>query len=234
VIPDVAWELLPVGYPLDMPRWIEGLAKAAEFGERESRAYAWAMHLIARLSYQAITTAVMGIVNARPWPMRIQDISAGFIPYQPKREGTAQSLREARMQWTKRSIDAGGTNYSFGVVLGISVAGRDFEPKRIVEFSSSQIVDIDEFPVVVEFRQIVNSSPPHPSGATSACYAQPRRSKRFFGPVWSDGIVIARHVLAALGFSTGVSVPMVSGSSFAVVDIDSRELGSDQDNSLKF
>lgn len=224
MIPEEAWKLIPGDYHPDLPMWIENFAKAAEFNDKEIRAYAWAMYLLSRLTGQAISTAIMGIVaNTQPWSVpEIQDISAGFIPFHKKQQNTLLSHRAARMRFSEHSVDVGGINYSFGIVLGISITEVDkiSGSEKTADITPSQTVDIDGFPVVVELRQIVNNSPPHLSGAASACYVQPRRSKRFFGPIWSNGILIARHVLAPLGYSVGMSVPMVSGASLPVVDID--------------
>lgn len=224
MIPEGAWNLIPEDYPPDLPRWIENFGKAAEFNERENRAHAWAMHLLSGLSNQAISTAIMGVIanaQARATP-EIRDISAGFIPYYKNRENFPQSHRAARIQFPERSVDTGGIDYSFGVVIGISIIEtvQHREPEEVFYGSPSEKVNIGGFPVVVEFRQMFDSSPPHLSGAASACYAQPRCSKRFFGPIWSNGIVIARHVLAPLGYSNGIAVPLASGTSLSVVDID--------------
>jgi hypothetical protein len=223
VIPEAAWAAVPTEDPADSPQWVAGVAASAEFSDRERRAYSWVIHLLARLTGQAMSTAIAGLVLTQPErfeSVEVLDVSAGFIPHSPRASGGARSHRDARLQFDAPGVEVDGLNYSFGVVV-IGVAGpRDAPRESSGDNLPLQIVGIDGLPVVAEFREVSYSAPPSPSGAMSACYARPRASKRFFGPVWSDGIVIARHSLSSLGFSTGVSVPMASGGSCTVADID--------------
>jgi len=222
MIPDQAWDLLTTDLPTELEPWVLRFAEAATFSERERRSYAWSMHLLSRLSGQAVTTAVMGVLTTeQPGRMpEVTDITAGFIPYEQGAGGGARSLREARMEIAVPFVEANNLRYAFGVVIGITPPEDSSDEVNEEKQTPSQVVSIDNYPVVVEYRRVRYSAPPNPNGATAACYAKPRASKRFFGPTWTDGIVIARHSLKNLGFSTGVSVPMANGGSCLVTDID--------------
>jgi hypothetical protein len=128
-------------------------------------------------------------------------------------------LRELRLRFDGPKVATKEATYSFGVVIGIESPPRsDLDPQ---DDDLSQYITIDGFPVVAEYRVVSYGAPPSPAGATSACYARPRSSKRFYGMPWSDGIVVARHSLAGLGYALGASVPMASGTSCTIADLDS-------------
>jgi hypothetical protein len=217
VIPEEAWTLIPEDIPSDLPDWVPRLAGAAELTARETRAYAWAMYLLSRLTDQALVTAVMGLASARRiGPPEVADITAGFIPFDAE---SPTAHRTSRLQLDAPTITSGRMSYGFGIVVGLGLTPGAKE-EASSEDSPSQVVSIAGFPIVVEYREINYSAPPTPLGAMAACYAKPRASKRFYGPGWSAGIVIARHSLSNLGFATGISVPMASGGSLPVADID--------------
>jgi hypothetical protein len=220
MIPEIAWKLVPEEFPPATPRWVENSAAAADFDFKLARAYAWAMHLLSRLPTET-ASALLDDANV-PDPSRefyIADISAGFIPYDERAEHPTETARAARLQRGGPSIAIGdGERYSFGVVIGIARSEGDREPGPL--YRPTRFVDIGEFPVIVEPRDIVGHAPPNPAGATSSCYARPRRSKRFYGPPWSDGIIVARHVLSPVGYALGTSVSMTTGQAMAVADID--------------
>jgi hypothetical protein len=148
------------------------------------------------------------------------DLTAGFIRLGGEGEGGGISLRDVRVRASGPVVAGGGDSYTFGILIGITPREREGEKIGSVNELPGQYVAVDDFPIVVEYRRMTFAAPPNPVGATAACYVKPRSSKRFFGPMWSDGIVIARHSLKNLGFATGVAVPMVSGASYSVADID--------------
>jgi hypothetical protein len=223
MIPDEAWNLVPKERPADVEPWIVRFAEAAKFEEREERSYIWAMYLLSQLTGQALSTAITGVLRPNDFGRNLQlmDITAGFIQLAGRNESGRRSLREARIDPKMPLADGGDTRYTFGVLIGIEPP-EGFEENTGEEGQTpSQFVSIANFPVVVEYRRINYSAPLNPIGATATCYAKPRASKRYWGPAWSDGIVIARHSLKSLGFATGISVPMSGGNWFTVVDIDS-------------
>lgn len=223
MIPEQAWELVPNEMPGDIEKWVISFAGAAELSERERRAYAWANYLLSRVDGRVISTAVLGLLipNGNPDKYVLADISAGFIPFPKAVMGLSNTTpRQARMGHGVRFVEADESNYAFGVVIGVQSVARSSEDNAETSAELSQMVSIDNFPVVAEYRRIVEGAPPHPIGVVSACYAKPRSSKRFIGPPWANGVVIARHVLGSLGFSTGTMVPMRTGLSIPVVDID--------------
>ncbi|MVM36535.1 hypothetical protein GO730_00745 [Spirosoma sp. HMF3257] len=217
MIPEQAWQLVPKELPLNLENWILNFADSSEFSDRERRAYIWANHLLSKLNSFEISTAILGLLpTGDRTEYNIADISAGFIIYQ----NDNPSARKVRMSYAGvSSVEVEGNNYAFGIVIGISMP----ESVDISEntYELSQLITIQGFPVLAEYRIIDEHAPPHPLGVVSSCYVKPRYGKRFIGPSWSDGIIIARHTLASIGFSTGVSVPMSSGVSMKVVDIDS-------------
>ncbi|HEX7152218.1 MAG TPA: hypothetical protein VF618_12090 [Thermoanaerobaculia bacterium] len=223
MIPDQAWEVVPPNLPTDVRPWVLRFAEQAELGPRETRSYAWSMHLLGRLNDQAITTAITGVLTTEQGPRQVEitDVTAGFIPFERLVHNPKRSLRGARMELAVPTADSDGRSFTFGIVIGITPPEETDERRAGEDVVPSQVVSIDGFPVVVEYRRIDYTAPPNPVGATATCFAKPRANKRFFGPTWSAGVVIARHSLKKLGFSTGIAVPMTSGTSYAVVDIDS-------------
>jgi hypothetical protein len=222
VIPDAAWTAVPPDDPPDVPRWVEGVARAAELSDRERHAYKWAIHLLSRLTGQVTSTAIMGLLSTRPElpaSAAVVDVSAGFIPHSPTTGSSPRTSRDARLQFDAPSVAVGGLRYSFGLVVGVAApVETSLELSR--DTLPSQVVSVSGLPVVAEFREVILNAPPNPAGTTSACYAQPRSSKRFYGPSWSAGVVVARHSLSSVGFAAGALVPMASGASLPVVDID--------------
>jgi hypothetical protein len=223
MIPEQAWGLVPNEIPAELEEWVLSFADAAEFSERERRAYAWANYLLSRLDGRVVSTAVLGLLipSGDFKAYEVVDISAGFIPYSGSSGELGNGIaRQLRMSYNVPSVMTYEGSYAFGVVIGVQSAAPTSEENLGSGTELSQLVAIDNFPVVAEYRRLVESAPPNPMGVVSACYAKPRLSKRFFGPSWSNGIIIARHVLGNLGFSPGTLVPMRSGISIPVVDID--------------
>lgn len=225
MIDEAAWGLIPQRMPLGVPPWVP-IALRAESLEngREGRAYAWAQRLLAQISDgHGLATAIIGAVTTdRPLTA---DISAGFIPFGSAGATAAPGTRDhsiAQFANTGDGIpirEAGSRNYTFGVVVGIGDDGRTVSFRE--EFS--QLVRLDEsFPVICELRIMREDAPPNPSGnATSSCYARPLQTKRFYSGVkWTDGVLIARHVLNAIGTTPGTIIPMVAGAA-SIADIDS-------------
>ncbi len=222
MIPENVWQLVPGEFPKETPLWVTNFAKAAKFEKREEQAYLWAMNMLSNYR-RYISTAVLGLMHKYPpYEYSIEDISAGFIPFSAEQEGTFMSPRQARMSYSSaRTITEGGVSYAFGLVIGISVSDSIMEQVAKDEhIELSQVVG-GEMPFVAEFRKAIEHNPPNPVGVTATCYARPRVNKRFFGPQWSDGIVIARHVLANVGFALGTTVQMQLGGTAIVSDIDS-------------
>lgn len=216
MIPEQAWQLVPKELPSDVADWILSFADSSEFTDRERRAYIWANHLLTKMPGFTISTAILGLLmpsNIQEY--QVSDVSAGFIKYLNNKS----SERKVRMSYGDLPfIEVEGTNYTFGVVIGVILNELDDIPREITELS--QLISIEGFPVIAEYRIITENAPPHPLGVVSSCYVKPRSSKRFIGPSWSCGIIIARHTLKSIGFATGVFVPMRSGTSMKVVDID--------------
>ena len=223
MIPDQAWQLVPDNLPVEIEPWVTNFAARAEFTPRETAAYVWATHLLRQLNGQVISTAVLGLLipSGEPTEYEIIDISAGFIPYSKSGGSGSTTPRELRLAYPVPSVAADDYNYSFGVVIGLRLlVAKTKEEPRVTPDLSQLVALSGGFPVVAEYRQVLESAPPHPTGVTSACYAKPRSSKRFAGPLWNGGILIARHVLGNLGFSPGTLVPMRSGALLTVADID--------------
>jgi hypothetical protein len=225
MIDEVAWQLVPREMPQGVPPWVPIALRSTVFeDERERLAYAWAQRLLFQVSDgPAITTAIIGAV-ATDRPL-IADISAGFIPFGSSAAALIPGTRDHSIaQFTINDADipvreARHHRYTFGVVIGIDDGAR---PTNFRE-DFSQLVRLDgSFPVVCERRVLREDAPPNPGGAaTSSCYARPLPTKRYYsGVAWTDGILIARHVLNSIGTSPGTIVPMVAGSA-AIADIDS-------------
>jgi hypothetical protein len=221
MIPEIAWRLLPETEPTESPPWAIRVADASPFSKRERLAYLWAIKLLSQASGQGISTAVIGLAQPGSSQAEVVDISAGFVSFGSKTGQQLDAFRTFRMREKsaeERTIIDGDSelNYTFGVVIGINdpkLFSREPDLRQLVSLPGG-------FPVIVEPRALVTQGPPYPSGVSAACYATPSVSKRFYGPRWSSGIVIARHVLANYGFSTGVSIPMSNGKNYSVSDID--------------
>lgn len=222
MIPDAAWIVVPEKLPSEIEPWVLQAAEFGKLGDRETRAFVWAMYLLSRLSGQAVVTAIMGVLSGIPGSPEpeIADVTAGFIPFVSAPATGTRSLRAARMDFGGPVAVVDDVSYTFGVLVGLTPPKGAEEIAEGENTTPSQVVSIEEFPIVVEYRRISYSAPPNPVGATAACYVKAQVNKRYYGPRWSDGVVIARHSLSSLGFATGVQVPMTGGQSFPVVDID--------------
>jgi hypothetical protein len=180
------------------------------------------MHLLDRLDGFAVQTAILGLpgVMRSASPPRVVDVSAGFIRFSNESSKIPDAMRRTRIRYDAQSVSDLDAAYSFGVVVGIARDADSRDASLRDDLLPSQLIGIDQFPVVAEFREISYAAPPRPSGACAACYAVPRTSKRFFGRAWRGGVVVARHSLASVGFVPGSSVPMASGAALSLVDID--------------
>lgn len=212
MLPEEAWSLVPDRPPPDMPPWIERFAGASKFSRREFLSYAWAMRLIEIAN-------VIALPGDRVGQPRYVDVSAGFIPIDATEEGPRTSPRAAQAQILKPRLRIGDIAYVFGVVAGVD--RQWFASNTPVDIPSlSAGPDALPFPLIVEPRVVYLDSPPDPVGAKASCFVTPQINKRFFGPTWNAGIVIARHSLQNLGFNLGAQVSMTNGQAYPVCDID--------------
>jgi hypothetical protein len=247
MIPDVAWSLVPPDLPEDSEPWVELALSESDLTERERRATAWSHRFLRALAEGGPTGLVATLrVLMEKQSHRIDDISAGFIPVgrqdDPRGAGARRNLDSWLMHWfwtgPRQSpaadwVETPEGGWRFGVVIGIVPKVPSEEtlhtPPDLSEMDR-RIVErgrLATFPVLVEWRVIRGDAPPNPAGsATSACYARPRRGKHFYcGIRWTDGILIARHVLVPNYVSPGTKVPMSTGVPFqaTVVEIDSKD-----------
>jgi hypothetical protein len=230
MIPEEAWQILPSGSPLELAPWVQAAIAQANLSERQARAYAWAHHILAS-SRDAL--AFWAFENLT------EDLTAGFIRF-----GKSEDEREKLVKsvWGKEPppfphvITKDGERWSFGIVIGIRPSAilplPSIQPvpslpptPPILPLPSIQHAAGIAFPVIFEFRSIQYNAPPHPVGnATSTCYVRPRSGKHYYGgSVWTEGILVARHVLANAGVAnTGAIVTMdtTPPSNMQVVDID--------------
>ncbi|MBL0938314.1 MAG: hypothetical protein IBJ03_05440 [Gemmatimonadaceae bacterium] len=179
------------------------------------------MHLLAQLDDTSIVTAMFGLPSVRrsQSPPAIIDFSAGFIPFSLNATDRRGSSQRARIRFDAPFIEQEGIGYSFGIVIGLQQQ-REPQEQAASDEQLSPLRIIEGFPVLAEYREIEFAAPPVPLGAASACYARPRSSKRFLGPPWAGGIVIARHSLAGVGYGPGVTVPMLPSGALPVADVD--------------
>lgn len=121
------------------------------------------------------------------------------------------------------------TDGDFGLVVGVEFpdGGHAGEPARPIDLSAFNQIFSGPGPaflVVVERREVMEDKPSNPSGsATSACYVRTRTGKRYYsGSKYTDGILVARHVLVPSYTTAGASVPMATNppSTATVADID--------------
>jgi len=173
---------------------------------------------------------------SRRGPYSIVDVSSGFIPMTG--DGKNRLSRKyppglfeylGNLPLAPAVTDRGRTEWRFGVVIGIGPSAPLGTEPPVAPFGPSALPrrtwsgQGPSFPILVEWRELNKDAPPNPYGAaTSACYARPRPGKRYYsGKRWYDGILIARHVLLPRYATAGSSVPMSSGATAAVVDLDS-------------
>jgi hypothetical protein len=237
---EIAWRVVPEEPPPEIQPWVEYSLRETKLERRVVMAYLWANRLLQSAAFPspAINNAMYAAFELSVWShYEIADISAGFIPIQAgnetafnQRSRYLPSIRDTRH--LTPSAETKDLYWTFGIVVGLRPLFREngrraqlIERQQIREFR-----DVDGFPVICELRIedpdekgafVRQHAPAHPAGAaTSACYVKPIAGKRFYGPLWSDGILIARHVLGGSAVM-GTHVTMVSGGSLPVADIDS-------------
>ncbi len=232
---EIAWRAVPEEPPPGVEPWVEYALRDVRLERRIVLAYLWANWLLKKLSDSPslIDTAIEGAVVG---DYEIADISAGFISLetsydllQPNRGRYLESVSNTRY-WVLSSD--GALVWTFGVVLGVrprfpldAREGRLTVLPRLRDY-----VDLEGFPVICDVRLeepggegaiVEYHAPVNPAGAaTSACYVKPRAGKRFYGPAWSEGILIARHVLGGSP-TMGTLVRMQTGHTMSVADVDS-------------
>lgn len=208
MISEDLWTLLPDDLPPNFPSWVEWFGGQSNFSQREFRSYAWAMFLIeASNPFRFIDQE-----GRRAYA----DVSAGFIPFDLRDERGPR----ARLRDVSRSVRIKDMGYTFGLVVGVDPAIWERFASPNVPTTITGDPRVQGFPLVIEPREVQVSSPPDPVGARASCYVAPQMNKRFYGPKWSAGIVMARHSLANLGFNLGTIVNMTDGGNYPVCDVD--------------
>ena len=222
MIHENAWELLPDYPPDDVAPWVNPALDAAGVDDQRHRmAYCWAHALLSAIDGPTIRTVLTADLGGSP-QVEIADISAGFIPFHeviPDTPGNRE--QQLALLPDAHSVQGEDIRYSFGIVIGISgVTPSDAE----LTFASGLgmlVSPYDMFPIILERRVVEDAQPVHPAGnATSTCFARPRSNKRYYCGVWTDGILLARHVLQGVGTSPGTAVSMQGGATSTIVDID--------------
>lgn len=230
MIEEAAWELLPKELPAEVEPWVLHSAREAQFDGRQFRAYVWANWLLdqARFPGPTVHTAALGSVSG---DYEITDITAGFIPV-ISNQTQRVTKREMYLQYIQnearkvKSNELPNLTWTFGIMIRVQPAkGRSLTP-FVEQKEISQLTWVDGYPVMCEVREspstVEEQAPVNPQGAaTSTCFVKPVKGKRFYGPVWSEGILIARHVLGAAP-TAGALVNMQTGPALPVVDIDSK------------
>jgi hypothetical protein len=229
MIEEAAWQLVPQQLPPDIEPWILHVAEQARFNDRQLRAYAWANWLLNRTRFPepVVSTAVLGAFRG---DYQIMDITAGFIPVTSNQDRTA-SKRERYLRFVAnqaRKVESAASpnvTWTFGVMIGVQATATAFFEPFVEQEEIGQFVAIDGFPVMCELREnpstFLQQAPVNPLGpATSTCFVKPLIGKRFYGAIWSEGILIARHVLGPTP-AAGALVNMQTGPALPVVDIDS-------------
>lgn len=225
MIDEIAWELVPPSMPDNLPLWVTpALDQADIVEERVRRAYGWAHRLLDQFSNGPGLITVITASVANSGLESVEDVSAGFIPFRKRKAERALGTREQYISAHPGVpiVEAAEVNYSFGIVIGVAAKNLDGGETNFIREPGAFVTLDGGFPVIVERREIDQQGPPSPSGsATSTCYATPRAGKKYYsGITWTDGIIVARHVLKGIGTTAGTSVPMSGGTSSTVVDID--------------
>ena len=238
MIEEIAWELLPRELPNEIEPWLVAAARQARLSERQFRALAWANRLlaVARFPGFVVSTAVAGSFEGN---FEIADITAGFIPIFRSRDGEPRTKREQYLRYIEAdnrpwiaSVETENRVWVFGLLIGVQPSTERKQPfadeTAIEKNEISQLIWPDGFPVICELRIDLGSgdqdsslhAPTHPGGAaTSACFVKPSQGKRFYNGAWTEGVLIARHVLPP-GTTSGAQVSMVSGPALSVIDLD--------------
>jgi hypothetical protein len=203
MIPEEAWSLVPKEKPPGTTDSQLVAAERAQLDARQTQAYLWALYLLATLRRTPLRVSYPGVYLNLASPPVI-DISAGFIPFFKE-----SPLMNSPWITGASLVTKGDQNFSFGLVIGI-----DENTPWVVPFD----ILVRDFPIIVVQRRIKYHAPPHPASVSSACYVRPGITSS--GAMWSNGILIARHVLSSVGFAIGASVPMATGRTLSVADLD--------------
>jgi len=224
---ELAWTVVPPFDPPDVEAWVANSISEAMLLEPHRRGYLWANWLLKQAAADQLSVVANAKKNAFAGESEISDITAGFIPVIPQTRREKYLSMIMRNERRTHFLDASGFFWTFGLVVGVrpSTTGQ-----RLVETpQATSLQDYDGFPVICELRldsdieakATAFHAPGHPSGAaTSTCYVKPASGKRYYSRQWSEGILIARHVLGNLTYP-GAQVLMRSGAAMQVVDIDS-------------
>ena len=222
MIHENAWQLLPDELPPDLPMWINPALDAGRVEDQRLRlAYGWAHKLLSQINEGVINTVLTGGIGGTTI-FEITDISAGFIPF---REGVPDEpgSREQHLAVHANAPEVYGDDfkYSFGVIIGISGVASSDDDITFISEPAAFVTLYDRFPVILERRMVEDAQPIHPAGnATSTCFVKPQAIKRYYCGTWMEGILVARHVLHALGTSLGTYVSMENGKMSTIVEID--------------
>jgi hypothetical protein len=228
---ELAWTVVPPFDPPDVEAWVANSISQAMLQEPHRRAYLWANWLLQQAARDQLSIVTSAINGAFTGDFEKSDITAGFIPVAPQTKRDAYLQRATRNDRRTHFYDTSGLLWTFGLVVGVRpVSGEVQGAEMLIERPvPTQFLDIDGFPVIceqrwdseIEAKATAFHAPSHPSGAaTSTCYVRPASGKRYYGRQWSEGILIARHVLGNLTYP-GAQVLMQSGATLQVVDIDS-------------
>jgi len=227
---DLAWTVVPPLDPPDVEAWVANSISQAMLLEPHRRAHLWAYWLLKKAADDQLSVVYSAVNSAFTGSFEISDITAGFIPVQPQTKRDAYLQKSTRYERRTHYYDASGLFWTFGLVAGVRPVPKEEEGAEPLAERPlpSQFLDIDGFPVMCELRfdsdieakATAFHAPAHPSGAaTSTCYVRPGYGKRYYGRQWSEGVLIARHVLGSLTYP-GAQVLMQSGATLQVVDID--------------
>jgi hypothetical protein len=236
MIPEAAWALVPESRPSDIESWETIAVVQTGLDRRQERAYLWAHAILRSARASGILPSLESYWNASG--ARVADISAGFIPFGKIEDinlsGQRQSLYHQLSKATAHLPDKiwaqeGSDRWAFGLVIGLEFpdGGPSGEARPFALPVLGPVVPVGGRPflVIVEWREVVLDKPSNPSGAaTSACYVRARSGKRYYsGTKYTDGILVARHVLVPSYTTAGASVPMATtpSSTATVADIDS-------------
>lgn len=228
----LAWTVVPPNDPPEVEAWVANAISESMLQEPHRRAFLWANWLLRKAASDQLSTVNSAVKGAFTGDSLIADITAGFIPVAPQTKRDAYLSRMTRYERRTNFLDASGVFWTFGLVVGVRPVPPDQKgAEPLAQLAApTQVHDLDGFPVMceqrldseIEAKATAFHAPVHPSGAaTSTCYVRPASGKRYYGRQWSEGILIARHVLGHLTYP-GAQVLMQSGATLQVVDIDSN------------
>ncbi|HKF47030.1 MAG TPA: hypothetical protein VKB38_06695 [Terracidiphilus sp.] len=222
---DLAWAVVPPFDPPEVEAWVANSISQAMLLEPHRRAYLWANWLLKKASADQLSVVNLAVHDAFKGSYEISDITAGFIPVAPQSKQDSYLALMTRQERRTHYTDTSGLFWTFGLVVGVqeSPPGQLLTPTPGI----SQLRDYDGFPVMCEQRvdadphekATVFHAPPHVTGATSTCFVRPAAGKRYYSRQWSEGVLIARHVLRNQAYA-GAQVSLEPNGTRQVVDID--------------